>query len=101
MIINEVVALLIKKWDILNLGSLCFQYRRHFWDFISLLWCCSDNPRKEKFIESLESIQLNATAAITTAIKGTCKNIKQWAWHRISQRSVIDAKTVSFSWDYN
>ena len=37
----------------------------------------NDSPRKEKFIKSLESIQINATLAITGSIKGTCKNIRQ------------------------
>ena len=70
-IVNKIVALLRKRrYSILRkpLVSVCKAFLRPHLDYCDVIY---DKFRNEKFIDTLEKIQNNATLAITGAIKGT------------------------------
>ena len=72
-IVNNGIALLKKlRYSIPRkpLLSIYKTFLRPHLDYCDVIY---DKPRNEKFIDTLESIQYNATLAITVAIKGTSK----------------------------
>ena len=72
-IVNNGIALLRKLRYSIPRKSLLSIYKiflRSHLDYCGVIY---DEPRNEKFIDTLESIQYNATLAITGAIKGTSK----------------------------
>ena len=72
-IVNNGIALLRKlRYSIPRkpLLSIYKAFLRPHLDYCDVIY---DKPRNEKFIDTLESIQYNATLAITGAIKGTSK----------------------------
>ena len=72
-IANNVIALLRKlRYSIprKSMLSICKAFLRPHLDYCDVIY---DKPRNEKFIGTLESIQYNATLAITGTIKGTSK----------------------------
>ena len=72
-IVNNGIDLLRKlRYSITRkpLLSIYKAFLRPHLDYCDVIY---DKPRNEKFIDTLESIQYNATLAITGAIKGTSK----------------------------
>ena len=72
-IVNNDIALLRKlRYSIPRKPLLSIQkaVSKPHLDYCDVIY---DKPRNEKFIDTLESIQYNATLAITAAIKGTSK----------------------------
>ena len=72
-IVNNGIALLRKlrysiPWK--PLLSIYKNFLRAHLDYCEVIY---DKPRSEKFMDTLESIQYNATLAVTGAIKGTSK----------------------------
>ena len=72
-IVNNGIAILRKLRDSISRKPLLSIYKaflRPHLDYYDVIY---DKPRNEQFINTLESIQYNATLAITGAIKGASK----------------------------
>ena len=72
-IVNNGIALLRKRRYSIPRKPLLSIYKNFLRPHLDYCEVIYDKPRNEKFIDTLESIQYNATLAITGAIKGTSK----------------------------